>query len=141
MLECCRQVTKGVMIYIDNKYGFIQFITYYQRNHNFSYFSTKTSYVTGSILNWGVVRLSILHTLRLWDAASSFFVRIWINLAQISCKLIEQCFSYIIKELLNLYCEYWHELAVKCTSSSLRGYRRKKTHNSLGLDMIFIQLY
>ena len=69
-----RQVTKEVMICIDNKYGLIKFTNFYQINHNFSYISTKTSYVTGSILNW-VVWLQILHTLTR-EAVSSFFVRI-----------------------------------------------------------------
>ena len=51
MLECCRQDTKEAMICIDNKYALIKFTNLYQINHDFSYFSTKTSHVTGSILN------------------------------------------------------------------------------------------
>ena len=38
------------MIYIDNKYAFIKFTNIYQNNHNFSYFFTTTSHVTGSII-------------------------------------------------------------------------------------------
>ena len=41
------------MIYIDNKYAFIKFTNIYQINHSFSYFSTKTSHVTGSIIELG----------------------------------------------------------------------------------------
>ena len=95
MLECCRQDTKEAMICIDNKNGFIELTNFYQIDHNFSYFSTKPSRVTGSILNWGlwVVQLPILHTL----------TRYVVNLTESSCKLIEKCFSYIIKELLNWY--------------------------------------
>ena len=47
-LECCRQVTEEVMICIANKYELIKFTNFYQINHNLSYFSTKTSNVTGS---------------------------------------------------------------------------------------------
>ena len=50
------------MICINNKYGFIKLTNFYQINYNFSYFSTKPSRITDSILNWGVVRLPILHT-------------------------------------------------------------------------------
>ena len=75
MLECCRQDTKEAMICIDNKYALIKFTNLYQINHNFSYFSTKISRVTGSMSNWGAVRLSILHTLAR-DAVSSFYVKI-----------------------------------------------------------------
>ena len=66
--------TKEAMICIDNKYALIKFTNLYQINHKFSYFSTKISHVTGSILNWGAVQLSILHTLTR-DAVSSFYVR------------------------------------------------------------------
>ena len=55
MLERCCQDTKEAMICIDNKYEFIKFTNFYQLNHNFLYFSAKTSHVNGSILNWGVV--------------------------------------------------------------------------------------
>ena len=54
MLECCRHDLKEVMICIENKYGLIELTSFYKINHNFSYFSTKTSHVTGSTLNWGV---------------------------------------------------------------------------------------
>ena len=108
MLECCHQDTKEAMICINNKYGLIKFTNFYQFNHNFSYFSTKTSYVIGSILNCGVVRLPILHALTR-DAVSSFYVRIEIKLTQNSCKLTQKYFTYIIKELLNIY---WWILAL-----------------------------
>ena len=74
MLECCRQDTKEAIICIDNKYALIKFNNLYQINHNISYFSTKISHLTGSILNWGAVRLSIVHILTR-DAVSSFYVR------------------------------------------------------------------
>ena len=69
------------MICIDNKYRFIKLTNFHQINHNFSYFSTNTSNVTGYILNWGVVQLLILHTLTR-DAVSSFYVRIWIDIGE-----------------------------------------------------------
>ena len=103
MFECCRQDQKEAMICIDNNYGFNEFTNFYQSNHNFLYFTTKTSHVTGSTLNWGVVRLPILHTLTR-DVLSSFvYVRIRNKMTENSCKLTEICFSYKIKELLNLY--------------------------------------
>ena len=43
------------MICINNKYGLIKFTNFYQMNHNFSYFPTKKSYVTGSILESSAV--------------------------------------------------------------------------------------
>ena len=99
-MECCRQDTKEAMICINNKYGLIKFTNFYQMNHNFSYFPTKKSYVTGSILNLEVVLLPILHTL-MPDALSSFYVRIRNKL---DSELTEKRFSlYIIKELLNWY--------------------------------------
>ena len=74
--EMLRQDTKEAMIYINNKYGFIEFTKLCQINHYFSYLSTKkTSCVTGRILNWGAVRSSILHTLT-QDAVSLFYIRI-----------------------------------------------------------------
>ena len=108
MLECCRQDTKEAIICIDNKYASIKFTNLYQINHNFSYFSTKTSHLTGSILNWGAVRLSILHILTR-DAISSFYVRIWNKLGSWGVLFIRKMFSYIIKELLN---RYWWILAL-----------------------------
>ena len=87
------------------KYGLIKFTYIYQINH---YFSTKALFVTGSILNWGVVRLPILHTLAR-DAVSSFSEEFKINLTENSCKWTEKYFSYIIKELLNWY---WWILAL-----------------------------
>ena len=72
MLECC-QYTKEAMICIDNKYGFIELTNFYQINQNLRTFTQN--HVTGSIFKWGVVRLSILHTL-IQDAVSSFYVRI-----------------------------------------------------------------
>ena len=75
MLECCHQDTKEAMLCIDNKYGLINFTNCYRINHDFSYLSTKTSYVTGNILNRGVVRLPILHTMTR-DAVSSFDIGI-----------------------------------------------------------------
>ena len=108
MLECCRQVTKEVMIWIVNKYGLIEFTNFCQINHNFWSFSTNTSYVTSSILIWRVVWLPVLHTFT-WDSVSFFYVRTWINLAQNLCKFKEKCFTYIIKDLLN---RYWWILAL-----------------------------
>ena len=55
-LECCRQDTKEATICVGNKYRLIHLTNFYQINHNFSYFSPKTSHVTGSILNLVVVR-------------------------------------------------------------------------------------
>ena len=52
--EFCPQDTKEAVICIDDKYGLLKFTKFYQINHYFSYFSTKTSYKTGSIVNWGV---------------------------------------------------------------------------------------
>ena len=109
MLECCHQDRKEAIICIDKKYGLIKFTKFYQINYNFSYSSTKTSFVTGSILNWGVVRLSILHT----DARCSIII-LSKNL-KYSCKLTEQCFSYIIKELLNWY--WWNLARVGCKNA------------------------
>ena len=78
------------MICIDNKYALpvLKFTNFYLINHNFSYFSTKTSYVTGSILNWGVVRLTILHTLMQVQYNHSTY-EYEINLTQNLCKLTE----------------------------------------------------
>ena len=58
--ECCRQDTKEAMIFIKNKYELMIFTNIYKINQYFSNLSTKTSYVTGSILHRGAVRLSIL---------------------------------------------------------------------------------
>ena len=58
------------------KYGLIELTNFYQINHDFSYFSTKTYHVTGSILNWWVVRLPVLHILTR-AAVSSFYARNW----------------------------------------------------------------
>ena len=71
---CC-QDTKESMSCIDNKNVLIEVTNFYHINHYFSYFYTKTSHGTGSILNWGLERLPILHTLTR-DALSSFYVRI-----------------------------------------------------------------
>ena len=97
MLECCRQDTKEAMICIDNKYGLIELTNFYETNHHFLYFSTNTYHVNGSILNWGVVRLLILHTLTR-DALSST-LEFEINVTENSCKLTEKYlfYMYIIK--------------------------------------------
>ena len=52
---------EGAMICINNKYGFIELTNFYHINHNFSYFFTKTSHVTGSILKWGYAVADIAH--------------------------------------------------------------------------------
>ena len=70
MLECRRQDTKEAMICIDNKIALIKFTNFYQNNHNFSYFSTKISHVTGSILNWGSAVVDITH----FDAGCNFII-------------------------------------------------------------------
>ena len=97
------------MICIDNRYGFVELTNFYEINHNFLYFSTKASRVTGRTLNWGVVRLPILHTLTRDVLSSFFYVRIRNKMTEYSCKLTEICFSYKIKELLNWY---WWILAL-----------------------------
>ena len=91
--------TKETMICIDNKYGFIELTNFYQITQNFSYLFTKMSHVTRSILN---CTGELLYTLTR-DAVSSFYLRIWNNLTENSCKLTYKCFRYIIKELLNWY--------------------------------------
>ena len=81
MLECRLQVTKEAMICIDNTYGLIKITGLYQISHDFSYLFTKIPCVSGtySILNWGAVRLPILHS-STQDAVSSNYLRIWNNL-------------------------------------------------------------
>ena len=71
-------------------------------------YSTKTSYFTGSILNWGALRLPILHTLTQNEYHDST-IESGINVTQSSCKLTEKCFCCIIRELLNWY---WWILAL-----------------------------
>ena len=97
------------MICIDNRNGFIELTNIYRINYNFSYFSTKTSHVTGNILNWGSLVADIAHI----DVRCSIIIlRKNLNLTQNSCKLTEKCFSYIIKELLNSY--WWILAGVNC---------------------------
>ena len=97
----------------NNKYELIKFTKLDQNNHYFSYLSTKKYCVTGSILNWEAVQLSILHTLTK-DAVSSFYVRIWNKLD-----------SEIVLINWTDIGEYWHSLGgfLQPTQTNIQQYQ------------------
>ena len=87
---------------MDNTDGLIKITSLYQISHGFSYLSTKIPSVSGtySILNWGEVRLPILHS-STQDAESSYYLRIWNNLHSEFVLNIRKCLAIYKKELLN----------------------------------------
>ena len=104
MLKRCHQDTKEAMICIDNKYGLIKDTNLHQISNYFSYLSTRMSCLS-SVEYWtGDSVFEIFHTQMQYHQSTLEFQ---INQTQSSCKLIEKCFSCIMRELLN-WGEYLH---------------------------------